>query len=184
MTAEGRAGAIAERLARLAQDPLAASAGVAVNHGDHFSEIVAGTTIIATVTDADAQALGRPRVQLAEQYAEIVRGAVGPSPGGFDLHMILVDTGYLLSATAVFVALLLALGRLFPKVYERIRAWKGVYIRSIRIQRVEVLSADKLVEQVVIPEEYLPKSYQAPAFRILPFDVLHTPPGASREQAP
>lgn len=155
LTAEDRAGAIAERLARLAQDPLSASAGVAVNHGEHFSEIVAGTTVIATVTDADAQALGRPRVQLAAHYAEIVRGAVGPLPGGFDLHTILVDTGYVLSATAVFVALLLALGRLFPKVYERIRAWKGVYIRSIRIQRVEVLSADKLVEQVVMAARVL-----------------------------
>lgn len=38
--------------------------------------------------------------------------------------------------------------------------------------------------KTTIPEEYLPKSYQAPAFRILPFDFLKTPPGASRDQAP
>lgn len=70
---QDRATVIAERLSRLAKDPLARPDRITVIERERISEIVSGDVVIAVVTDGDASLIGRPRQEIAEEYVRTIR---------------------------------------------------------------------------------------------------------------
>ena len=62
---------------------------------------------------------------------------------------LLIDIGFALLDTVIFIAFLVAFYKLFPKLYEKIRSWRGTYVPPIKIQRVEVLSADQIASGLI-----------------------------------
>lgn len=57
---------------------------------------------------------------------------------------ILVDASLVLLDTAILVGLLLLFHKTFPKIHAKIEGGRGTVIRPIKIQRVELLSADQI----------------------------------------
>jgi len=143
-----RAMAIAERLSRLAADPLTRPDRITVIEEERASEIVSGEMVIIAVTDGDARGIGRSRQEVAEEYARTIRQAVTTSLEQNTPRAMLINGAYALLDTVIFVAFLIAFYKLFPKLYEKIQAGRGTYIPPIRIQRVEVLSADQIASAI------------------------------------
>ena len=144
-----RALAITERLSRVAADPLTRLDMIAVVEEERTSEIVLGELVVIAVTDGDARPLGRPRQEVAQEYARIIRHALTTSLEQATAETMLINIAYALVDTVILIVFLVAFYKLFPKLYEKLRAWRGTYIPSIKIQRVEVVSADQIVSALI-----------------------------------
>jgi small-conductance mechanosensitive channel len=143
-TPQERARAIAERLAQLAKDPFTRIYPVTAVDQETTSELVYGDIVVMTVTDRDAQPTGKSRSETAKAYAQTIHAALAKSREQVTVRTLLIDAGLVLLDTAILVGLLILFHRTFPKIYTKIDGWRGTVIRSIKIQRVELLSADQI----------------------------------------
>lgn len=143
-TPQERARAVRDRLARLAKDPYAERDTVTATDQELTSELVSGETVVMTVTDQDAQLTGKSRQELAKDYAQKIQAALTRSREQVTLRSLIIDAGLALLDTAILIVLLVLSNKAFPKIYTRIDAWRGTVIRPIKIQRVELLSADQI----------------------------------------
>jgi len=139
-----RAKAVADRLAELSRDPLARIGNLAVVDGDAASDIVAGDVVIMSVTDADAKAAGQDRKQLAARYARLMLVALQESRREHGLRSTILEVLLAILATAILALLLRLSGRVFRRLFRMLDVWRETKIRSIRIQRVELLSAQRI----------------------------------------
>jgi len=144
-----RAMAIAERLSRLSKDPLTRPDTIVVMEGERTSEIVSGEVVIIAVTDGDAHPIGRSRQEIAQEYARTIRHALTTSLEQTSARAMLIDGAFALLDIVIFIALLVAFHTLFPKLYQKLLVWRGTYISAIKIQRVEVLSADQIATALI-----------------------------------
>lgn len=143
-TPQERARAVRDRLARLAKDPYAERDTVTATDQELTSELVSGETVVMTVTERDAQLTGKSRQELAKDYAQKIQAALTRSREQVTLRSLIIDAGLALLDTAILIVLLVLSNKAFPKIYTRIDAWRGTVIRPIKIQRVELLSADQI----------------------------------------
>ncbi len=121
------------------------SLAVTVRSGAGTSEVVAGGIVVAVVTAADAMAEATTHDTLAETWAQQLRVLEISRPRqtltGF-------ARGVLFTGIAL-VALLLVLWGLrrgFPRLYALVDHEKSRWIRSIRVQRLEIISAQRISE--------------------------------------
>ena len=143
-TPQERVQAISERLARLAKDPFAKIESVTATEQELTTALVSGEMVMMTVTDRDAQPTGKSRQELAKDYAWIIQAAITKTREQLTLRALIIDAGLVLLDTAILVALLILFHKTFPKIYAKIEAWRGTLLRPIKIQRVELLSADQI----------------------------------------
>jgi small-conductance mechanosensitive channel len=148
-TAEERARSVVERLTKLAKDPFTRGHPVTATDRDVTSELLHGDMVVMTVTDRDAAPTGLSRTDAAKIYAGKVERALARSREQVTLKALIVDALLALLDTAIFVALLVVFHKLFPKLQGRIEGWRGTVIRPIKLQRVEVLSADQITAALV-----------------------------------
>lgn len=148
-TPQERARAVAERLAQLAKDPFTRIYPVTAVDQEATSELVYGDIVVMTVTDRDAQPTGKSRSETAKAYAQRIHAALAKSREQVTVRTLLIDAGLVLLDTAILVGLLILFHRTFPRIYTKIDGWRGTVIRSIKIQRVELLSADQIVAALI-----------------------------------
>lgn len=142
---QDRARAITQRLDKLAKDPFVRIEAITVVDAETTSDIVTGDMVIMTVTEVDAGAEGRPRQLLAREYAAKIRDALEKHRKEYSVRSLVLGFIYSLVATAVLIALLLLFRKLYPKVFAVIDSWHGTRIRSIRLQSLEIIAADRIV---------------------------------------
>jgi small-conductance mechanosensitive channel len=146
---EDRARAITERLEALTKDQLLRVEEIKANDFDEGAAISYGQQIIMTLTDRDARVSGRPRLTLAQDYAEKIRNAIKEKQARFSFRSILFGILFTIISTAVLIAILILFKWVFPKIYEIVRSWKGTRVRSIVIQAFEALSADRIIGMII-----------------------------------
>ena len=144
-----RAAAVVRRLEALARDRNARIETIAVAEHEDSSDIVLGGSVISSVTEADAGVAGQPRPALAAAYAEKIRAALAKDRSENTLRKTSTGAALTALATAALALLLLAFSRLFPLIYARLESWRGTRIRSVRIQRLELISGDRLTNSLV-----------------------------------
>ena len=59
---------------------------------------------------------------------------------------MLIGTLLALLVTAILIGILFLFAKAFPVIYRKLDSWRGIHIRSLRIQNLEVVSADRLAE--------------------------------------
>lgn len=85
-----------------------------------------------------------PVERLVAQGLDQARALLGTRLAGLPAQILLA-----LAVTGVLVLLLRLIGGSFPKMYARIESWRGTRIRSLYLQRVEILSADRITDLLV-----------------------------------
>jgi small-conductance mechanosensitive channel len=143
-SAEERAKAVAGKIAWLSKEPLSRIQAISVLDEGNLTEIVSEDTVIMSVTDADARAAGESRQDLARAYMGPIRAAAESLQREYSLKTLLLAVLYTVLATAALFLLFKLFAVVFPKFYARLNTWRGVYIRSIRIQRLELLPAERI----------------------------------------
>lgn len=146
---EDRAKAVSSRLAKLIKDPLFNAESLKVMDSETTTDIVAGDTILMSVTEADSQAEGKPRLALAEEYAAKIRAAVVAHNKAYSMRTILFGALYSLLATLALIVALAVINHFLPKIVATIESWRGAYIRSIRIQSIEVINEERIAALII-----------------------------------
>ena len=141
---EDRAAAITDRIRRISRNPLIKPDSISVLEGDGSTDIVAGDTVIMSVTDTDAKATGRTRQDLAGEYAQRIKSAIQAERTAHNWRTISKGIGFTVLTTIALFVLIRLLNHFYPKLYARIRGWQHTRIRSIKIQRFELLPAERI----------------------------------------
>ena len=149
-TAQARAAAISQRIKDLSEQTSFNPGAITVSDAAATSDIVAGNTVLMTVTDRDAQVAGRDRHDLAVEYAQRIRQSLESLKREYSLKSILLGCVYALIATVFLILLFKLLSTLFPKLYRRLYRWRGTYIPSLRIQKFELLPAERIAGFLVV----------------------------------
>jgi len=148
-SAEERAQGVARRIRYVAEDPLLTADQIVVTDTMGAVDIRIDTLVVMTVTERDAAAAGLSRQDLADQYAQRIRDTVRGRQGAANLRTILIGAALTLLTMLAFVAIVMLLKRAFPLLYRFIARGRGRWIRSLRIQRLEILSADRATDALL-----------------------------------
>ena len=140
-SAEERARALERRIRTIAENPLLTADQIVVRDTLGAVDIQLDTLLVMTVTERDAAEAGVGRQELADEYAEQIRNAVRGRQGAANLRTILIGAVLTLLTIVTFVAVIMLLNRAFPMLYRFIERGQGRWIRSLRLQRLELLSA-------------------------------------------
>jgi small-conductance mechanosensitive channel len=142
---EDRARAVSERIRNIAKNALISLETITAVNGETTTDIVAGDLMIISVTDRDARMAGRPRQELASDYAQRIRSALAEQRKTYSLRSILVGAGLFLLATAVLVTAIWLLRVLFTRFSGKVASWEGTRIQPLKIQKLEILSANRII---------------------------------------
>ena len=110
------------------------------------TDIMAGDLVVMSVTDQDAAVAGKSRQELANDYAQRIRAALTALRHAHSLKSLILGGVYAVISTAVLILLLRLLGFLFRKLYRKLDSWRGTLIPSLRIQKFELLPADRIAD--------------------------------------
>jgi small-conductance mechanosensitive channel len=146
LTPAERARAIEERLAALSPS---AAGEVRVDERPGSSDIYAGDRFVMSVTDQDAGPTGRTPQQLAADYARNLREALERDAKGRSVRSLLVAVLLTVIATAVLLLVLRSSRKGFHRLYAQLLSWKGTRIQTVRVQDVELISAERSTELLV-----------------------------------
>lgn len=143
-SARDRANATSARLLDLAKDLTVPVDAISAAPSDTSTDIIAKDQVLLTISEADAQAAHTPRAQLAALYVNRIRSAIARRRAEYSYRSLSLGALYTLLATLLLLLLLWILRRTFPVLYRKLEASRGRVIRSVRLQRVELISADRL----------------------------------------
>jgi small-conductance mechanosensitive channel len=117
---------------------------------DSAAEILIGDKPLVYVTDNDAKAEGAVnRYTLAEKRAAALKAALLESVEAHRPANLLVAAGFTALSAAGLIASLFALNWFFPFCYRMIGESKGNSIKSLRIQKAELISADTVADIII-----------------------------------
>jgi small-conductance mechanosensitive channel len=147
---EDRARALVGRLEKLAPDDRTPVDTITVTEAEGATDIVAGEWLLLTVTDADAAAANTPRVKLAAEWAATIRSVIAEYRQEHSTRSTLLSLLYAVLATAALVLLLSLVQRAFRRLRATVASWRTTRIKPLRIQRLEVVSADRLAALLLL----------------------------------
>ncbi|MGE5236383.1 MAG: mechanosensitive ion channel family protein [Acidobacteriota bacterium] len=141
---QARAAAVVSRIERIASNPLLGEVKVSTVAGQDGYEIRHGRETLIVVTPSDARAADTTLDVLATQWTKAIGEAIEVRHQAFGLHALLIGTGAALLATILLITFLKLLSRVVPAATKAIDAARGSYIPSIKVQRLVLVSADRL----------------------------------------
>jgi len=147
--AAARAEAISERIERLSKDIAFNPESMSTADSESATDIVADDLVVMSVTDQDAKAAGQPRQALARDYMLRIRAAVVAMRKEYSLRSMLLGVFYAAIATVILLLFFRILPAMFSKLYATLHRWQGVRIRSLKIQRFELLPAERITRVAV-----------------------------------
>lgn len=145
-TAKARAEAISKRIEDLSKRVVSQPQSLTISDMNGSTDIVAGDLVVMSVTDQDAQAAGKTRQQLAEEYAQLIDKGLVASRHAYSLKSLLLGGLYTLFATAILILILRLLGFISKKIHTTLDSWRGTFIPSLRIQKFELLPANRIAD--------------------------------------
>ena len=149
-SATARAAAITQRLAFVAKNSRFNGNSLSIASADGVTTIKADGLVLMTVTDQDAKSLGKSQAAAAAFYLARLREAFPAPHSHSTLRAILLGTLYALIATAILFFLFRFLRLLYRKLRAKLDAWRGTVIPSLRIQKYELLPADRIANFLIL----------------------------------
>ncbi len=143
-TASDRAAAIMRHLDALSASIADGRDSIIVVDTFGRSELRVGPRVVMTVVDADTAGMSATRNALAQRYARVLTVAVERARHEASVRALIVDSVKAVLVTALLVLLLRAMAAVFVRIYARLERWRGSVIPSIRIQRLELLSSERI----------------------------------------
>lgn len=142
-TAQERAVAVAERVHRFSRS---GADSIILVPSETATDLMVGESVLMAVTDGDAALVGRPRADLAAEFATALKAALKRVSVRATARTVALGALWALLATSVLVVLLTLTGRSMPKLCATIESWRRTRMPALRIQRLEILSADHLTD--------------------------------------
>jgi small-conductance mechanosensitive channel len=148
-SAAQRASAISGRLRDAARDPLLLGDTVGVVPGTAGYDLVIGSRVLMTVTAADAEAAGMEHAALAAELSQRMQAALRTATYDASLRAIMVGVALTILATAAAWLLIRLILTGFARLEALVRRWHGTRIRSVKFQKLELLSAARIIRALL-----------------------------------
>lgn len=146
---ENRAEIITKRIEKLSNDPLFDINSITVSDAETNTDIAAGDLIIMTVTEDDAVAAGRKRLELAKEHVGAIKAAIDAQRKQYSIKAILSGSLFAFISTLVFVLLMVLIKKFFFRTYNKLTSWRDVKIHGLKFQQFEILSSVQVTEAFV-----------------------------------
>ena len=143
-TPQFRADRISRRIYDAIHDRSLHDPKVTVTETDGASELRAGSRLLMVVTPQDARALGAPRAGVAQQYASDLETAIREERQRYAPSTLIRAAVYGLIATVILAAVIWLIRRLTRSLRRAITEFRRRGPRSIRVQKVQIVSARRL----------------------------------------
>jgi small-conductance mechanosensitive channel len=143
--AERAAGVIA-RLDRLHRAPGAAGDSIVIVPGEASTDLVIGETVVLSILDGDAAAVGQARPEVAQRYAGILSAELKSVAARTSFKTLLVGALLTLLTTIVLLAALKLIATLVARLSGAIEQRRSSHIPALRIQRFEIVSASRITD--------------------------------------
>jgi small-conductance mechanosensitive channel len=146
---EERARLVEERLRKLARSVFVETGSITAVDSETTSEIVAGDLVIMAVTNDDAAAAGRARLELAKDYVTIIRDAIDEQRSEYSIKTLSTGVAMAVGLTVLFVLFHIILKKIFNKAAGKLDSWRGVHIPAVKIQKLELISSDRITDALI-----------------------------------
>ncbi len=144
-----RVKALTDRLETLERTPDALIRIAPEKPGATGTEIDGGGIPLLVVTDQDALAAGKPRPELAKEWAASMESSVEQARKAHGIRRTILDFLMALAFVGLLFGVLRLQRILFRRLRVGVRGWRGTRIRGLRIQDVELLSDQKITNFLV-----------------------------------
>jgi small-conductance mechanosensitive channel len=148
-SADARAEAIEQRLQRLAKNVQFDPRSLTVGDNEYTTDINAGDIVVMSVTQFDAALAQTDRHALAVSDAAKMRDALIAMRSRYSVRSIVLGVVVVLVLSVVLFLLLKVFSKVFPRLYGRVESWRGTVIPSLRIQKFELLPAERITDVMV-----------------------------------
>jgi small-conductance mechanosensitive channel len=145
-SAEARAAAITDRIKSLSKDTSFDQKSLVLAESEGSTDILAGDLVLMSITDQDAHIAGKPRNALAQDDLNRIGSSLVALHRAYSVKSLTLAGVYSLLATVLLILLFRGMGIFFPKFYRQIELWRGTVIPSLRIQKFEILPADRIAD--------------------------------------
>lgn len=145
-TPRQRAIMASEALQRLAENPEFDVDSIRVQETSSGTDIVSGSTVIATVTPEDAKIAQSSTTQMANNFASRVRLAVSERKEETTASRMALGVGLTIASTIVLLLSLILISKLATDLCIVIRRQRGHGIKGLRIQKAELIGANALAD--------------------------------------
>ncbi len=145
-----RAAAIESRISLAAAGPAGALSEIRSIPGASAHDVYVGEQFIVSVTDADANPLGRTREQYAADVSATLRSVLAVEFEGRSLASLLRATAVAIAGTVVFVLLAGFVWRRMQNSEQRWREREASTLRTISLRGLDLLTAEHKIEIVTV----------------------------------
>jgi small-conductance mechanosensitive channel len=141
-----RAKAIVERITSLSDDPFFKADSLYTAESELTTDIMYKDRVIMSVTDGDARAQNKTRLDIAKSDLETLRKVIDQEKASKSLKSIAVQILSSLLVLLVLIVIIYFVSRVFRWIYIQIRSSKGVVLKGFRIKDFEILTPERQVE--------------------------------------
>lgn len=141
-----RAASATQKLDAVVRDFTIAPKSIALVAHETSTDIVGGDEVLATITDADAAVVHTARPELAAHYLQRVQQSVTEVREQYSRHSLWRGIAYATLTTLLLIAILIGIKRLAARTYAAIERRRGTFIRTLKIQSLELISAERITE--------------------------------------
>ncbi|MDX2241232.1 MAG: mechanosensitive ion channel [Leptolyngbyaceae cyanobacterium bins.302] len=139
---EERAQVITQRLSQVANDAAISLEAFQVREDANESLIQAGDTVLFTIRDADAKAMGKPRQALAKEAVEIMQTAVGAYREERSLQKIIWGVVFAVLSTIGLLIFFQLLQRVVTRLLTKVKAARKAKQLNLQIRDFRILGSD------------------------------------------
>ncbi len=144
LSAQERAQRASARILKVAQNPLAPLNKIETIDGETSTDILYDDFVLMSITDKDAKLAHTDRQTLAGKNADLIREAILTYRKDYNVKKILIGALLALLCTGILIFLIKLINRGYDSFSPRFDAWRKKLIPHLRIQRIELLPADRL----------------------------------------
>jgi len=146
---EDRARTINEKLKRIIEDRSVNPDSIIVQETEAGSEIVAGEVIVMTITEADAGSAQVDRIRLSDTILSRIQSTVINAREQHSFKTLMMASSYALVTLIVLILVLWGMKRFFTLLYAKLVGWQGRRIRTVKVQNLEILTAEKATQALI-----------------------------------
>ncbi len=148
-TPEARAKGISERIQRLYRDPTINLDAIRVDDHEEATEIACKDMYIMAISNADAKAAGKDRRELAREYAQVIKQTALELQEAYSTRSIVKGAVYTLILALILILVLVLVKKGFRRLYVAIDTWRTTKPRSIKVQKVQLLTSNQIADSVM-----------------------------------
>jgi small-conductance mechanosensitive channel len=142
--AEDRAGAIADRIGKIASDRNIPSASLTIVEAEYSSDIMAGEVKLVSIHDADAAADRISRQVLAKVYLAKIQSSIEKYRSERSAESLARGAGYALLVMIGLIVALFVFGKMYRRLYSLLESRYKSRVHALHIQSLEFVRAERI----------------------------------------